>query len=241
MTTLTLGSITVEVVKKDIKNVHLSVYPPAGDVRISAPLRMNLETIRVFAVSKLGWIKEQRKKIVGQERETPRNYAERESHYVWGKRYLLKVVERDCPAEVLLQHTRMVLQVRPAWSQEGKQELIDAWYRAQIRAAVPEMIKRWEPVLGIKVERVFIRRMRTKWGSCSRASASIRLNTDLAKKPLECLEYIVVHEMAHLIEPTHNARFVALMDRVMPNWMQYREMLNRLPVRHENWGCAAQT
>lgn len=241
MTTLTLGSITVDVVKKDIKNVHLSVYPPAGDVRISAPLRMNLETIRVFAVSKLGWIKEQRKKIVGQERETPRNYSERESHYVWGKRYLLKVVETDCPAEVSLQHNRMVLQVRPSCSRARKQEFLEAWYRGQIRAAVPEMIRRWESVLGVKVERVFVRRMRTKWGSCSRASASIRLNTDLAKKPLECLEYILVHEMAHLVEPTHNARFIALMDRVMPNWMQYREMLNCLPVRHENWGCAAQT
>lgn len=239
MTTLTLGSITVDVVKKDIKNVHLSVCPPAGDVRISAPLRMNLETIRVFAVSKLGWIKEQRKKIVGQERETPRSYAERESHYVWGKRYLMKVVERDCPAEVFLQHNRIVLQVRPTWSRERKQEFLDAWYRRQIRAAVPEMIRRWESVLGVKVERVFVRRMRTKWGSCSRASASVRLNTDLAKKPPECLEYIVVHEMAHLIEPTHNARFLALMDRAMPNWQHYREMLNRLPVRYENWGCSA--
>jgi len=239
MTTLTLGSITVDVVKKDIKNVHLSVYPPAGDVRISAPLRMNLETIRVFAVSKLGWIKEQRKKIVGQERETPRIYAERESHYVWGKRYLLKVVELDCPAEVFIQHHRMVLQVRPNWSRERKQAFLDAWYRGQIRAAVAEMIRRWESVLGVKVERVFVRRMRTKWGSCSRTSASIRLNTDLAKKPLECLEYIVVHEMAHLIEPTHNARFIALMDRVMPNWMQYRQLLNQLPVRYENWGCSA--
>jgi predicted metal-dependent hydrolase len=239
MTTLTLGSITVDVVKKDIKNVHLSVYPPAGDVRISAPLRMNLETIRVFAVSKLGWIKEQRKKIVGQERETPRNYSERESHYVWGKRYLLKVVERDCPAEVSLQHKRIVLQVRPAWSRERKQECLDTWYRGQIRAAVPEIIERWESVLGVKVERVFIRRMRTKWGSCSRASASIRLNTDLAKKPRECLEYIVVHEMAHVVEPTHNARFIALMDRVMPNWIQYRQLLNQLPVRYENWGCSA--
>ena len=239
MTTLTLGSITVDVVKKDIKNVHLSVCPPAGDVRISAPLRMNLETIRVFAVSKLGWIKEQRKKIVGQERETPRSYAERESHYVWGKRYLMKVVERDCPAEVFLQHNRIVLQVRPTWSRERKQEFLDAWYRRQIRAAVPEMIRRWESVLGVKVERVFVRRMRTKWGSCSRASASVRLNTDLAKKPPECLEYIVVHEMAHLIEPTHNARFLALMDRAMPNWQHYREMLNRLPVRYENWECQA--
>jgi predicted metal-dependent hydrolase len=200
---------------------------------------MNLETIRVFAVSKLGWIKEQRKKLVGQERETPRNYSERESHYIWGKRYLLKVVERDCPAEVILQHNRMVLQVRPTWSRERKQEFIDAWYRGQIRAAVPEMIKRWELLLGVKVERVFIRRMRTKWGSCSRASASIRLNTDLAKKPLECLGYIVLHEIAHLVEPTHNARFITLMDRAMPNWQQYREMLNRLPVRHENWGCSA--
>jgi predicted metal-dependent hydrolase len=239
MATLTLGSITVDVVKKDIKNVHLSVYPPAGDVRISAPLRMNLETIRVFAVSKLGWIKEQRKKIVGQERETPRSYAERESHYVWGKRYLLKVIEIDCPAEVFLQHNRIVLQVRPTWSRERKQEFLDAWYRGQIRAAVPAMIKQWESVLGVKVERVFVRRMRTKWGSCSRTSASIRLNTDLAKKPLECLEYIVVHEMAHLIEPTHNARFIALMDRVMPNWVQYRHLLNQLPVRYENWGCSA--
>ncbi len=239
MATLTLGSITVDVVKKDIKNVHLSVYPPAGDVRISAPLRMNLETIRVFAVSKLGWIKEQRKKIVGQERETPRDYSERESHYVWGKRYLLKVVEEDCPAEVVLQHNRIFLQVRPTWSRERKQEFLDAWYRAQIRAAVPEMIRRWESVLDVKVERVFIRRMRTKWGSCSPASASIRLNTDLAKKPPECLEYIVAHEMAHLVEPTHNARFIALMDHVMPNWVQYRQLLNQLPVRYENWGCSA--
>jgi predicted metal-dependent hydrolase len=132
-----------------------------------------------------------------------------------------------------------VLQVRPTWSRERKQEFLDAWYRGQIRAAVPGIIKRWESVLGVKVERVFIRRMRTKWGSCSRTSGSIRLNTDLAKKPLECLEYIVVHEMAHLVEPTHNARFIALMDRVMPNWIQYRHLLNQLPVRYENWGCSA--
>lgn len=237
MTTLTLGSITIAVVKKDIKNVHLSVYPPAGDVRISAPLRMNLETIRVFAVSKLAWIKEQQKRITGQERESPRGYVERESHYVWGKRYLLKVTEKDSPAEVSLLHNRLVLQVRPAWSQERIQEFLDAWYRGQIRAAVPAFIRRWEPVLGVKVGQVFVRRMRTKWGSCSRTKSSIRLNTDLAKKPLECLEYIVVHEMAHLIEPTHNSRFLALMDRAMPNWLQYREMLNRLPIRYENWGC----
>jgi predicted metal-dependent hydrolase len=201
---------------------------------------MNLETIRVFAVSKLSWIKEQRKKITGQERESPRNYAERESHYVWGKRYLLKVIQQNCPAEVSFRHGTIVLRVRPTWSRKRKQEFLDAWYRGEVRTAVPKLIKQWEPVLGVKVERVFVRRMRTKWGSCSRSSSAIRLNTDLAKKPPECLEYTVVHEMAHLIEPTHNARFIALMDRVMPNWQQYRHMLNELPVRYEDWGCSTQ-
>jgi len=235
-TTLRLGSITVDVVQKDIKNVHLSVYPPAGKVRISAPLRMNLDTIRVFAVSKLTWIKEQQKKITAQKRETPRSYSERESHYLWGKRYLLKAVEEDCPPGIELRHNRIVFRVRPTWSRERKQEFIDAWYRAQLKNAVPKLLAKWEAVIGVKVERVFVQRMRTKWGSCSRTLPAIRLNTDLAKKPPECLEYIVVHEMAHLIEPTHNDRFIALMDRLMPNWRIYRQLLNRLPVRHETWG-----
>jgi predicted metal-dependent hydrolase len=235
-TTFRLGSITVDVVQKDIKNVHLSVYPPAGKVRISAPLRMNLDTIRVFAVSKLTWIKEQQKKITAQERETPRSYSERESHYLWGKRYLLKVVEEDSTPGIEHRHNRIVFRVRPTWSCERKQEFIDAWYRAQIKNAVPKLLAKWEPAIGVKVDRVFVRRMRTKWGSCSRTSPAIRLNTDLAKKPPECLEYIVVHEMAHLLEPTHNRRFIALMDRLMPNWQFYRQLLNRLPVRHEGWG-----
>ena len=234
-TTLRLGAITVDVVKKDIKNIHLSVHPPAGKVTISAPLRMKLDTIRVFAVSKLTWIKEQQRKITGQERETPRSYSERESHYLWGKRYLLKVVEKDEPPQIEIRPNRIVFQVRPSWTSERKQEFLDAWYRAELRRAVPDLLAKWEPVLGVKVDRVFVQRMRTKWGSCSRTSAAIRLNTDLAKKPPECLEYIVVHEMSHLIEPTHNNRFIALMDRLMPNWRFYRQLLNRLPVRHEDW------
>lgn len=234
-TTLNLGSIAVDVVLKDIKNVHLSVYPPAGKVRISAPLHMKLDTIRVFAVSKLNWIKEQQKKITAQERETPRSYSERESHYLWGKRYLLKIVEKDSPPEIELRHNRIVFQVRPAWSPERKHAFLDAWYRAQLKKAVPALLTKWQPAIGVNVERVFVQRMRTKWGSCSRTSPAIRLNTDLAKKPPECLEYIVVHEMAHLIEPTHNSRFLALMDRLMPNWQFYRQLLNRLPVPHEKW------
>ena len=218
---------------KDIKNVHLSVYPPTGKVRISAPLRMDVETIRLFAISKLGWIKEQQKKVTQQDRETPREYVERESHYVWGKRYLLKVVEEDSLPQIELRHREMVLRVRPATSTERRREILDGWYRAQLKAAIKPPIRKWEPVM--KVNRVFVQRMKTKWGSCNRASASIRLNTELAKKPSECLEYIVVHEMAHIIEPTHNNRFIDLMDRLMPNWRFCRQLLNQLPVRHENW------
>ena len=236
MVKIELGDIAVDVVKKDIKNVHLSVYPPAGRVRISAPLRMNLDTIRVFAISKLGWIKQQRKKINAQEREPPREYLDRESHYVWGRSYLLKVIEKDAAPGVQLRHNQMHLQIRPGTSEEKKQAVLEEWYRSQLKQAVPVLFAKWEPLVGVKVARVFVRRMKTKWGSCSCASASIRLNTDLAKKPRECLEYIVVHEMVHLLEPTHNGRFVDLMDHFIPNWRFYREVLNRLPVRHESWG-----
>lgn len=232
---LKLGDISVEVVLKDIKNVHLSVYPPAGRVRISAPLRMNLDTIRVFAISKLGWIKQQQKKLREQARETPREYLERESHYVWGKRYLLVVSENEQPPTVELKHTRMLLQVRPGTDEDRKRAIIEEWYRQQIKKAARPLIEKWEPLLGVKVERLFVQRMKTRWGSCNQASSSIRLNSDLAKKPLESLEYIIVHEMAHLLEPTHNKNFIALMDKCMPKWQFYRTQLNHLPVSHEEW------
>jgi len=235
MTQVQLGDFTADVVLKDIKNVHLSVYPPAGSVRISAPSRMSLDTIRVFAISKLDWIKKQQKRFREQERETPRDYVERESHYVWGSRYLLRVTERAAAPSVALEHRRLLLSVRPGTDEANKQAVINQWYREQLKLAVPPVVARWEPLIGVKVDRFFVQRMKTKWGSCSPGSRSIRLNTDLARKPRECLEYIVVHEMVHLLEPTHNARFVALMDRFLPTWQQCRVVLNRLPVRHENW------
>jgi predicted metal-dependent hydrolase len=225
----------VDVVLKDIKNVHLSVYPPAGRVRISAPKRMSLDTIRVFAISKLDWIKQQQAKLRGQERETPREYLDRESHYVWGKRYLLMVTESDAPPAIELKHRRMILRVRPGTDQEKKEALVEEWYREQLKEAVPPLLERWEPLLGVKANRWFVQRMKTKWGSCNHRSGTIRLNTELAKKPPECLEYIVVHELVHLLEPTHNARFLALMDRFMPKWQFHREELNRLPLRRERW------
>ncbi|MBA5871822.1 MAG: DUF45 domain-containing protein [Nitrospira sp. CR2.1] len=230
-----LGTIAVEVELKDIKNVHLSVYPPNGRVRIAAPARMSLDTIRVFAVSKLGWIKQQQKKLREQERETPREYLNRESHYLWGRRYFLTVREGDEAPSIGLQHRRILLRVRPGTSEERKQELFEAWYREQLKDAVRPLLAKWQPLMRATVNRFFVQRMRTKWGSCNPTARHIRLNTELAKKPLECLEYIVVHELTHLLEPTHNSRFVSLMDRFIPKWPFYREMLNRLPVRHEYW------
>lgn len=235
VTELRLGEIAVDVVLKDIKNVHLGVYPPTGRVRISAPKRMSLTTIRVFAISKLGWIKQQQRNLRSQERETPREYLDRESHYVWGTRYLLKVVQDNSSAKVELKHKKMILRLAPGASDETKQAIVARWYREQIKAAVPSLIEKWGQIIPAKVERVFVQRMKTKWGSCNPGKHSIRLNTDLAKKPRECLEYILVHEMAHILEPTHSERFVALMDRLMPEWRARRDELNRLPVRHENW------
>jgi len=230
-----LGEITIDVLKKDIKNIHLSVYPPTGKVRISAPLHMDIDTIRLFAISKLGWIKQHQQKLREQVRETPREYLDRESHYVWGKRYLLKVIEKNLAPEVALKHSTLLLRVRPGSCEEKKQAILEEWYRAQLKAAVPPLIAKWEPILGVKVNRLFVQRMKTKWGSCNPCTGSIRLNTELAKKPPECLEYIVVHEMVHLLEPTHNRHFVVLIDQFIPKWQFYRDTLNRLPVRHESW------
>ncbi|MGA9766412.1 MAG: SprT family zinc-dependent metalloprotease [Rhodomicrobium sp.] len=234
-TTIELGEIVVEVVKKNIKNIHLSVNPPAGAVRIAAPLRTKTETIRVFAISKLGWIKQQQKKLRAQEREAPREYLDRESHYVWGKRYLLQVVEEDAAPNVELKHSKMLLQVRPGANEEKKRAVIDEWYREQIKKAAPPLIAKWERLLGVKLDRFLVRKMKTKWGSCTSGARSIRLNTNLAQKPPECLEYIVVHEMVHLLVRRHDERFSSLMDRHLPGWKLTRQILNAAPLAHANW------
>ena len=231
-----LGDMAVDVVRKDIKNVHLSVHPPTGRVTIAAPVNMSLDTIRVFAITKLAWIRKQQAKLLQQEREAPREFLDRESHYLWGKRYLLKVSEIDQTPTIELKHSKMLLHVRPGTSPAKCQTIVEEWYRQQLRQAASPLITKWESRIGVKVERIFVQRMKTKWGSCNHHGRTIRLNTDLAKKPPECVEYIVVHELVHLLEPTHNARFVALMDQFMPKWRSCQDTLNRLPVRHESWG-----
>lgn len=230
-----LGGLHADVVRKSIKHVHLSVYPPDGRVRISAPRHMALDTIRIYAISKLAWIRSQQRKLRAQERETPREYVNRESHYVWGRRCLLRIMEVDAAPSVRLKHATLELCVRPGAGTGKRREVLEAWCREQIRAAVPALLNRWEPLLDVRAGRIVVQRMKTRWGSCNPATGIIRLNTDLARKPPACLEYILVHELVHLLEPTHNARFQAQMDGAMPHWRQLRSELNRLPVRHEDW------
>ena len=232
---LNLGDLAVDVVRKDIKNVHLSVHPPTGRVRISAPARMSLDTIRLFAIEKLPWIRRQQLKMLGQARQTPREYLDRESHYVWGRRVLLKVEEVEGPAEVELRHTTLWLRVRPGADAVARESSIATWYREQLRAEALPRIAHWESRLGVSVEGLAVRRMKTKWGSCTRGAGTIRLNTELAMKPKGCLEYIIVHELLHMLEPRHGERFTAMMDGALPTWRQLRELLNGLPASHQRW------
>ena len=232
---ITIGDISVDVVFKDIKNVHLSVHPPTGRIRIAAPERTSLDTLRIYAISKLNWIRKAQAKIQAQERETQREYIERESHYLWGSRYLLRVEEVEAPPSVTLLHDEIVLSVRPNSSRTKREEIISAWYREELRNVVTPLIPTWEKELGVKVNQLFIQRMKTRWGSCNHNKGNIRLNTELAKKPRICLEYILVHELVHLLEPSHNERFTGLMDQFMPQWRHYRNELNQAPLGFVAW------
>lgn len=235
MQQIRLGDIDIDVVYKDIKNVHLSVYPPAGRVRISAPLRMDLDTVRVFAISKLGWIKKQQIKLREQEREAPRDFLNRESHYYLGKRYLLKIIKQNASPDVVLKHDRVELFVRPNSSPEKMKNVLEGWYRQRLKEIIPGYIEKYEQKMKVQVNEFGIKKMKTKWGTCNREARRIWLNLELAKKPLHCLEYIIVHEMVHLLERKHNEIFVAYMDKFLPKWRSYKEELNRHPLKHEHW------
>ena len=234
-TKLQLGDIPVEVEFKDIKNVHLSVHPPTGRVTISAPCHMSLETVRVFAISKLDWVRKQQRELQAQERETPRELLDRESHFVWGERCLLQVTELDAPPKVERRHKKLLLNVRPGADDRKRREVLDAWYRAELKATAQPLIEKWEPIIGVKVKRLFVQRMKTKWGSCNPTAMTIRLNTELAKKPPIYLEYIIVHELTHFLVNNHGERFQALLKEFLPGWRQMRHTLNEAPLGHIDW------
>jgi predicted metal-dependent hydrolase len=230
------SQLSVDVVRKDIKNMHLAVYPPNGRVRIAAPLRIDDEAVRLFAISKLGWIKRQQRKFATQDRQPPRQYKERESHYFQGKRYLLRIIEHDAPLKVVMKtKTYIDLYVRPESTTEQRETIINEWYRAEIKKLIPPLIEKWVNQIGVTVSDWQVKQMKTKWGTCNIEKKRIWVNLELAKKPIHCLEYLIVHEMVHLLERHHNDRFLTLMEKHMPQWKFYKEELNRLPVSHGEW------
>jgi len=216
--TLEPDGIAIEVTRKNIWNIHLRVCPPDGRVRISAPLRMSLDAIRAFAFSRAGWVRKHQERMRERPAALPAEYVDGESHYLWGVAYPLQVRETRAGANVALRDGRLLLDVRPEAGRRKKQALLDEWYRSRLLEALPALIAKWEPLTGVKAGRLSMRKMRSRWGSCNPRTGSIRLNTELAKKSPACLEYVLVHELTHVLEPSHNHRFKALMDGFMPGW-----------------------
>jgi predicted metal-dependent hydrolase len=235
MQQIILDDMSIFVVHKDIKNVHLSVYPSNGKVKISAPLRMDLDSIRVFAISKMSWIKKQQIKLQNQESETPSHYITMESHYYLGKRYMLKVIEHNTPPKVVIKHETIELYIRPDTNTVKKKKILDEWYRKRLKGIIPKVIAQYEESMKVNVVEFAIKKMKTKWGTCNLEAKRIWLNLELAKKPIECIEYVVVHEMTHLLERHHNEEFIAYLSKFFPKWEFYKEMLNKSPLRHEKW------
>lgn len=228
--------LSVDVVRKNIKNMHLAVYPPTGRVRIAAPLRIDDEAVRLFAISKIGWIRKHQRNFIAQDRQPSRQYKERESHYFQGKRYLLRIIEQDAPPKVVMKtKTYIDLYVKANTSTEQRQIIVNEWYRTELKKLIQPIIEKWQPEIGVTVNDWQVKQMKTKWGTCNIEEKRIWINLELAKKPLHCLEYIVVHEMIHLLERHHNDRFLSLMEKFMPQWRFNKEELNRLPVSHGEW------
>ena len=233
---LVVGGVPVEVCRRDIKHLHVGVYPPRGRVRVAAPLRLTDEAVRLAVVSRLGWIRRQQAAFKGQDRQSQREMVTGESHYFQGRRYRLRILHHDGPTGVaLLNSTVMVVRVRPGSDAAARDAALAHWYRQQLRERLPPLVAKWEERIGLKVSEVRIRKMKTRWGSCNAAARRVWLNLELAKKPPSCLEYILVHEMIHFWERHHSARFRDLMGDLMPTWRLVRDELNRAPLAHEEW------
>lgn len=233
---LEINDMQVDVFRKSIKNLHLSVYPPDGKVRVSAPLSLDDEAIRLAIISRLGWIRRQQARFAQQDRQSARDMVTGESHYVQGHRYRLDVIEHQgAPAVTIRNNTTLELRVRPGSDQQKREAVLAQWYRQQLRAHIPELIAKWEPIMGVEVAEWGIKKMKTRWGTCNIAARRIWVNLELAKKPVACLEYIVVHEMVHLLERHHNDQFKAYMDQFLPQWRLHRDTLNHYPLAYEDW------
>lgn len=233
--TIRLGEIAVAVTRKAVKHAYLSVHPPSGRVTLVVPKGTRLEVARAFGASKLGWIRGQQARLLAQAREAPRQFVERESHYLWGRHHLLSVVERDAKPTVTLDHRRITLTVRPGSTSAKRGDVLHEWHKGLMHAVVPPLIQKWESKLSAKCSGYFLQRMKTKWGGCNHRAGHIRLNTELVRKPKDLLEYVVVHELIHMVEPTHSERFRELLSRHYPTWREARAELNELPLTAEVW------
>jgi predicted metal-dependent hydrolase len=233
--TIKVGEIAISITLKDVQNVHLSVHPPDGHVTLVAPASTRIDVARAYAISKLGWIREQQRQFLNQARETPRQFIGRESHYLWGRRYLLSIVYKDAKPNVTYDHKRIIVSVRPGSDATKRAKIFHEWHKSLLHDVVPPLIQKWQAKMGVEISEYFLQRMKTKWGSCNHQSQNIRLNTELVKKPKDLLEYVIVHELAHLIEPTHNDLFVAILNNHYPTWREARAELNELSLSAENW------
>lgn len=228
---ITVGEFVVDVVRKDIKNLHLAVYPPNGRIRIATPLKIDDEAVRLFVISKIPWIKKHQVNLRSQERQSAREYVSGESHYFNGKRYLLNIIYQDLTPKVEIRNkTYIDLYVKESCSLDQRRKAMAEWYRSELKKHIPDLISKWQKILKVHVDEWGIKQMRTKWGTCNIPAKRIWLNLELAKKPLHCLEFIVLHEMVHLLERHHNDKFIKYMDKFMPNWRFYKEELNRYPI-----------
>ena len=233
---ITVNGLVVDVVRKDIKNLHLGVYPPAGRIRVAVPLRINDEAVRLFTISRLSWIRRQQEKFQGQERQTEREFITGESHYYQGRRYLLNVIYRDVTPSVDIRNNKTLdLCVRPGSHTAQRERVLTAWYRRQLKEQIAPLIAKWEEIIGVQAAEWGVKQMKTKWGTCTIEASRIWLNLELVKKAPHCLEYVIVHELVHLLERHHNERFQNYMNRFMPLWQHYREELNRAPLGHASW------
>ena len=234
---IVVGGLSVQIVRKAIKNLHLGVYPPNGRVRVAAPLAVSDHAVRLAVVGKLGWIKRQRARFEDQPRQSRRELVSGETHYFLGRRYRLRVIEHQGPGHIVLRgRTTLELWVRIGSGASTRERVLQRWYRDRLRELVPPLLTKWERMIGVHVADWRIRKMKTKWGTCSVQAHRIWLNLELAKKPARCLEYLVVHELVHLVERRHNDVFTQMMDQYMPLWRQHRQELNSAPLAHANWG-----
>lgn len=227
MKIITVSNISAEVEWKEIKNIHLTIYPPDACIHVSAPMTMSEDSIRLFLITKTQWINQKVSQILSHTRQTTREYVSGENHYYKGHRYRLKVVFHNAPPKVEIKgFDYIILYVRESMSEERRAEILKEWYRKEFKAILPPLIEKWEEILGVKVNKWDVKQMKTLWGSCNHQKHNILFNLELIKKPLHCIEYVVAHELLHIRVRLHNEEFTKLLTHYFPNWRQVKDELN---------------